>query len=709
MKLFTPGYLKNFALLLISFFVVNYSASAQCGLTLSISGSTSTCAGNDTLTVSGASSAVQIVWQSATSTVTIDSAGGTIDTTYIPATSGSYVAIVTAPGGCLDTTSAMIVDSVVTPSVSFSGLSTLCAGMADTFTATPVNGGSSPGYQWYQNGTPVGGNAATFITSTLNNNDSIWVVMTSNAICATNANDTSSHYIVTVYSPAVDTITASICPSDSFVLGTQTYRTTGSFNDTLHAASINGCDSIVTLNLTVFSPAVDTITAFICPSDSFTFGSNVYYSAGFYNDTLHASSVNGCDSVITLNLSISSTVTPSVSISTNHSHTICVGTVITFTPHPTNGGSSPSYQWYVSGNPVSTSTIFVDSTLSNGDSVWVVMVSNASCATTDTVTSNIIPYVVDSFVTPGVTISSTNTGDTLCDNTMANLIAVGVNGGTNPDYQWQRNGVNVGNSDTYVANTILNGDVYTCIITSTATCVTQRKDTSSAITFIIIPYPTVAVSVSGGSTKVCPGDSVSLTASGGSSYIWSTGDTTQSIYSTGGIYTVTATGNYGCTAGSSILTIGNVISLTDSIRQVGDSLISGPSQFYQWYLDDSIISGAIGAVYVPTHSGEYQVAVIDSFGCVAYSELINIIFAGINTVSADPSAMIYPNPNSGTFTLTLTDQDTHTVTITDALGRVIADGQKATHNKQFALEGLTEGIYYLQIDNGRTIKFNIVR
>jgi hypothetical protein len=486
MKLFTPAYLKNSVLLLVSFFAINYTASAQCvPLSISVSGSASTCAGNDTVLLTGASSAIQIVWQSASSTVTIDSSGGTIDTTYIPATAGSYVAIVTAPGGCMDTSVAIVVDSVVTPSVSISGLSTLCAGMVDTFTATPVNGGSSPTYQWYQNGAVAGTNAGTFITGILNNNDSIWVVMTSSAICASSANDTSNHIILTVFSPAVDTITASICPSDSFVLGTQ-----------------------------------------------------AYYSAGSYNDTLFNASANGCDSIVTLNLSVTSAVTPSVTESTGHSHTICVGTKITFTSHPTNGGSSPSYQWYVTGNPTGTSATFVDSTLANGDSVWVVMVSNASCATVDTVRSTAIIYVVDSFVTPGVTISSTNTGDTLCDNTMANLIAIGVNGGNNPDYQWQRNGVNVGNTNTYIANTILSGDVYTCILTSTAACLTQLKDTSSPITFTVIPYPSVSVSVS--NTKVCPGDSVSLTASGGGSYIWSTGATSQSIYSTGGVYTVTA-------------------------------------------------------------------------------------------------------------------------------------------------------------------------
>lgn len=48
---------------------------------------------------------------------------------------------------------------------------------------------------------------------------------------------------------------------------------------------------------------------------------------------------------------------------------------------------------------------------------------------------------------------------------------------------------------------------------------------------------------------LCPQDSATLIASGGASYLWSTGETTSSInVSAGGLYTVTATALAGCTA-----------------------------------------------------------------------------------------------------------------------------------------------------------------
>lgn len=512
MKLFTSG-LRTAIVALALILFISHTSSAQCGLTVSLTSSAGTCAGTDTLVLTGASSAVQIVWQSAGTTATIDSAGGTIDTTYIPAVGGTYVAIVTAPGGCLDTSSATVVDTVVTPSVS---------------------------------------------------------------------------------------------------------------------------------------------------------------------------------------------------ISTGHSHTICYGTIITFTAHPVNGGASPSYQWYVTGVPTDTGATFVDSTLQNADSVWVVMMSSATCTSVDTVMSNVIPYVVNPVVTPTVTISSTNTGDTICQNTVVNLLAIGTNGGTNPDYQWQQNGINVGNSNTYIANPVLNGDVFRCILTSTAPCPTQQKDTSAAITFTVDPYPAVTIVSSSPTHTVCASDTVTLTATGGSRYSWSTGDTTAAIRATGGTYSVTATSSYGCTAATAPLTLAPLPPTVDSIYRRGDSLVSGSSEFYQWYYNGAIISGAISPVYVPAANGSYQVAVVDSFGCIDYSAVVLIAPAGITAITSGPQVRMYPVPNSGIFTLEIGDDAPHQVSITDAMGSIVADHITVTGHKQFDLSSLTDGMYYLQVD-GRVVKFTVVK
>ncbi len=73
---------------------------------------------------------------------------------------------------------------------------------------------------------------------------------------------------------------------------------------TLVGGSVNGCDSIVTLNLTINSN--NTGTDIISACDSYTWIDNVTYTSSnnTATHTLTGANVNGCDSVVTLNLTI---------------------------------------------------------------------------------------------------------------------------------------------------------------------------------------------------------------------------------------------------------------------------------------------------------------------------------------------------------------------------------------------------------------------
>jgi gliding motility-associated-like protein len=74
----------------------------------------------------------------------------------------------------------------------------------------------------------------------------------------------------------------------------------GTYLDTLTA--VNGCDSIVTLNLTVLPNPTTTLNESICAGNSYTFNNQVLTTSGVYSVTLLAA--NGCDSVVTLNLTV---------------------------------------------------------------------------------------------------------------------------------------------------------------------------------------------------------------------------------------------------------------------------------------------------------------------------------------------------------------------------------------------------------------------
>ena len=80
------------------------------------------------------------------------------------------------------------------------------------------------------------------------------------------------------------------------------YTTTGIYVDTL--PNIYGCDSIITMDLTIYNSTQTNDSLVAC--DSAIWNGNVYTISGIYIDTL--STINGCDSVITMNLTIHNSI-----------------------------------------------------------------------------------------------------------------------------------------------------------------------------------------------------------------------------------------------------------------------------------------------------------------------------------------------------------------------------------------------------------------
>lgn len=90
-------------------------------------------------------------------------------------------------------------------------------------------------------------------------------------------------------------------------------------------SAVTGCDSITTLNLTVLPRLYSEEEVAICSGTSYDFNGTICTKTGVYVDTLQ-SLVTGCDSIVTLIL----TVTPAITYE-YEAHT-CVGTSYYFTP-----------------------------------------------------------------------------------------------------------------------------------------------------------------------------------------------------------------------------------------------------------------------------------------------------------------------------------------------------------------------------------------
>ncbi|MFM8837526.1 MAG: choice-of-anchor J domain-containing protein, partial [Bacteroidota bacterium] len=115
-----------------------------------------------------------------------------------------------------------------------------------------------------------------------------------------------------VLSHSVATISGSICQGSTYAFGSQSLGTAGTYTRTISSA--NGCDSVITLNLEVRPILTSSSSASVCQGTAYSWGGSSYTSAGTYTQTLVGS--NGCDSVATLVLSIrplaTSTLTQSV-------------------------------------------------------------------------------------------------------------------------------------------------------------------------------------------------------------------------------------------------------------------------------------------------------------------------------------------------------------------------------------------------------------
>ncbi|MEE1225521.1 MAG: T9SS type A sorting domain-containing protein, partial [Bacteroidales bacterium] len=115
-------------------------------------------------------------------------------------------------------------------------------------------------------------------------------------------------------------LSATICEGQVYTENGFNISEAGVYTQTLQ--TINGCDSIVTLTLTVLPSYNINLTATICQGSELNISGFNVSEAGVYTQNL--TSVNGCDSIVTL------TVTELPTVHTNLTLTICEGTSLNF-------------------------------------------------------------------------------------------------------------------------------------------------------------------------------------------------------------------------------------------------------------------------------------------------------------------------------------------------------------------------------------------
>ena len=115
------------------------------------------------------------------------------------------------------------------------------------------------------------------------------------------------------------TLSAAICEGTTYTENGFNVSEAGTYTQNLQ--TVNGCDSIVTLTLSVNPVESTTLSAAICEGTSYTENGFNVSEAGTYTQNLQT--VNGCDSIVTLTLSINPVANTTLSVA------ICDGTTYT--------------------------------------------------------------------------------------------------------------------------------------------------------------------------------------------------------------------------------------------------------------------------------------------------------------------------------------------------------------------------------------------
>lgn len=180
-----------------------------------------------------------------------------------------------------------------------------------------------------------------------------------------------SNYILKMSSCSASFNNQSATSCGPFVWNGQTYQTSGTYNQIFQ--SLAGCDSTVTLNLTINSSTSSSFSETSC--EPYTWNGNTYASSGQYSQTLSCS--NGCDSIVTLNLTILNGPTAQVTQD---------GLLLT-----ANTVSGASYQWIYCSDltPVPNQTFSQFAPQANG-TYAVVITDNCGSDTSDCITISTI-------------------------------------------------------------------------------------------------------------------------------------------------------------------------------------------------------------------------------------------------------------------------------------------------------------------------------
>ena len=501
-----------------------------------------------------------------------------------------------------------------------------------TFSATGINGGANPVYQWKVNGINQGTNNTSF-TYSPENNDVITCQLTSGINCVTGSPAISNAITMVVSNDPLLPVTVIISsnPSGPVCPGSQVIYTAipGNGGATPHYQwKVNGVNAGADQSTFIYHPVNNDQISCVLTS------SLVYITGNPATSNVITAVVNP---VLPVSVSIAAS-----------SNAVCAGTIVTYTATPVNGGANPVYDWRVDGLSLPSNGNEFYWGPGNSDQVQCFLTSSEQCTSGNPAASNIMTMTVNPTVPVNVTISASQ--NPVCSGTPVTFTAVPDNGGSSPQYNWKVNGMNVGLGLSTFTYAPANNDVVTCVLVSNINCAENNPATSNQVLMTVNPMLTASVTISAGTTTVCAGTSVTLTAipvNGGGSpaYVWrvngivsgSNNSTFTYVPSNGDAITCTLTSSLPCSSGSpvtsnsvsiivnpvvpvlvTIAVSANPVCTGTSVTYTATGVNGGTSPSFQWKVN-GFNAGSGGTVFsgIPGDNDTIRCVMISNAACAS--------------------------------------------------------------------------------------------
>ena len=256
---------------------------------------------------------------------------------------------------------------------------------------------------------------------------------------------------------------------------------------------------------------------------SINFTSAAIPSSGIPYTITYSYAGNGNLKAAANNTSTALTVNPYLPVSISvapSANPVCSGNSVIFTATPTNGGTTPAYQWKVNGINAGTNSATYSYSPANSDAVTCVLTSNAVCVTGSPATSNTVTMTVN----PGISNNTISTAQSICPGAtpsgLTGTLPTGASGSY--VYLWESSTTSavagfatasgISNTQNYTSGSLSQTTWFRRTVTSD-----DCSNISTAIQITVYPLPTATYTLSASPASITYGSTSILSLSGSQS------------------------------------------------------------------------------------------------------------------------------------------------------------------------------------------------